>query len=167
MTCRGQAQRRTVARIAAALAVPGVDGADRGSAGGKDPGGGDGGPAEGQEAAREAAEGLLRRTVAWFGCYLVGCGPYPSPPVDGSTGGTARAGRHTIGPGSPVDGSDHRQAGPDGVEDAEGEGGWAAERILVRHLRGRTSPKALRAGAARADTPPRRDSACGVQRAEQ
>ncbi len=52
-----------------------------------------------------------------------------------------------------------RRAGPDGVEDADGEGGWAEERILVRHLRGRTAPKVLRAGPARAVTPPGRDAA--------
>ncbi len=128
----------------ATLAAAGVDRGHASSVGGEDPGGG---AALVRDTARDAGEGLLRRTVAWFGCYLVWCGPYPSPPTDGPD-------RNRLG-------------GPGGLEDAEGEGGWAAERILVRHLRGRTAPKALRFGPDRPDTPPGRDPARAVRCAEQ
>lgn len=78
---------------------------------------------DGSEEQRQATEALLRRIAIWFGCYLVWLGPYPSP---AGTGGESRRGA--------VDGSGDAEA-------VDGEGGAASERVMVRHLRGRTQPK--------------------------
>ncbi len=172
-----------MARIAASIArIEGEEDAGQGDFPRGDGGDADDRAAERQAdkraAERDAAEGLLRRTVAWFGCYLVWPGPYPSPPADGPEhrragpclreGSEKSGGRAVTRSGGPsAVRSREGAAGSDGAEDADGDGGWAAERILVRHLRGRTAPKVLRAGPPRAETPPGHDPGHGVRCAEQ
>ena len=106
-----QVQRRTLSRIAAVR----IHKDEAGSYAGEDAG--DRACAKEQAAAQQGADDVLRRVASWFGCYLVWSGPYPS-----------------VGAGKV-------QGAGNGAEDEGDGGGGASERVMVRHLRGRTPPK--------------------------